>query len=590
MSKQMKSLTLRGTKYEIVDEQARNTIAGAYRDIRRDCAAAIEQTAAGPVIKVDDSSNNPFINLRLFGKTTQFTTKGNQLADFANGNASDGITATFSDDTLTIVGDGSALYQHYRTDITSVYVNNPGSVLYFTCESIDSTNTIDGQLVQLNVEKSSGTWKYTAICNKDGIATPYTIPADVSDVTRVNVSIYTTNSATASANTITIVKPMLQFGTSSLDYEPYTGAVASPNPSYPQDLESVAEDGDLEIRVHGANLCNLPDMESYSNNGIYWKYSNGAIVANGTASAQSYVPPSTCTLDLIPGTYTVSGGVDNVSVIVTRKRDGVSAWFTSSNGSSATFDVEEGDILYLYGQVPNGKTVVNVVVYPVITAGTTPMPYESYSEQILTASIQNRVAGVPVTSGGNYTDANGQQWICDEIDFERGVHIQRVGMTRFAGLEWAQNSSGKYFCNSDRGIYSNQHAPICTHMVGGLSSSGNKSDIIFINANQDIRLNITLDNDTVEGVASAMNDAVLYGALAAPIETALTDEQITAYKTLCTNYPNTTIVNDSCAFMEVTYNMDLAAYALSLVTDARIQSAVNNWLNANYAIAEEASF
>ena len=35
--------------------------------------------------------------------------------------------------------------------------------------------------------------------------------------------------------------------------------------------------------------------------------------------------------------------------------------------------------------------------------------------------------GIPVSSGGNFTDANGQKWVCDEVDFARGVYVQRIG-------------------------------------------------------------------------------------------------------------------------------------------------------------------
>ena len=34
--------------------------------------------------------------------------------------------------------------------------------------------------------------------------------------------------------------------------------------------------------------------------------------------------------------------------------------------------------------------------------------------------------GIPVSSGGNYTDSSGQQWICDEFDYKRGKYVQRV--------------------------------------------------------------------------------------------------------------------------------------------------------------------
>ena len=57
--------------------------------------------------------------------------------------------------------------------------------------------------------------------------------------------------------------------------------------------------------------------------------------------------------------------------------------------------------------------------------------YEPYREQLLTLPTPNGLPGIPVTSGGNYTDQNGQQWICDEVDLERGVKVQRVDKTAF---------------------------------------------------------------------------------------------------------------------------------------------------------------
>ena len=57
--------------------------------------------------------------------------------------------------------------------------------------------------------------------------------------------------------------------------------------------------------------------------------------------------------------------------------------------------------------------------------------YEPYREQLLTLPTPNGLPGIPVTSGGNYTDQNGQQWVCDEVDLERGVKVQRVDKTAF---------------------------------------------------------------------------------------------------------------------------------------------------------------
>ena len=49
--------------------------------------------------------------------------------------------------------------------------------------------------------------------------------------------------------------------------------------------------------------------------------------------------------------------------------------------------------------------------------------YEPYREQLLTLPTPNGLPGIPVTSGGNYADSQGQQWICDEVNLERGVKV-----------------------------------------------------------------------------------------------------------------------------------------------------------------------
>lgn len=57
--------------------------------------------------------------------------------------------------------------------------------------------------------------------------------------------------------------------------------------------------------------------------------------------------------------------------------------------------------------------------------------YEPYREQLLTLPTPNGLPGIPVTSGGNYTDSQGQQWVCDEVDFGKNVKVQRVDKAAF---------------------------------------------------------------------------------------------------------------------------------------------------------------
>ena len=170
-----------------------------------------------------------------------------------------------------------------------------------------------------------------------------------------------------------------------------------------------------------------------------------------------------------------------------------------------------------------------------------------------TLSIPYTIHGIPVTSGGNYTDANGQQWICDEVDFERGVYVQRVEAITLTGAEnWVEHASNRLYVQiKDVDTYQKQPL-ICSHATyspssveGNYASSGSKG--IYLNKNDLYR--------TVDELVEFLNEnnIVVCVALATPIETPLTAAQIEAYKSLHTNEPNTTISNDQNAWMEVKY-------------------------------------
>lgn len=58
--------------------------------------------------------------------------------------------------------------------------------------------------------------------------------------------------------------------------------------------------------------------------------------------------------------------------------------------------------------------------------------YEPYHEQLLTLPTPTGLPGIPVTSGGTYTDSTGQQWVCDEVDFAAGVYVQRIVLVDLA--------------------------------------------------------------------------------------------------------------------------------------------------------------
>ncbi len=100
--------------------------------------------------------------------------------------------------------------------------------------------------------------------------------------------------------------------------------------------------------------------------------------------------------------------------------------------------------LTLYGKsIQNGTEIVSVGT----SLGYIHVFFESEEGYIRTLSMESPhygLMGVPVPSGGNFTDGNGQQWICDEIDFERGVIISRIGVID----SWDDNYVGDYYISS----------------------------------------------------------------------------------------------------------------------------------------------
>ena len=92
--------------------------------------------------------------------------------------------------------------------------------------------------------------------------------------------------------------------------------------------------------------------------------------------------------------------------------------------------------LTVYGRSTQDGTPSPDNPVPIVSAGdggtiTVTIGDGADERQTITLQTPNGLPGIPVTSGGNYTDPQGQQWVCDEMDLERGVKVQRVDKTCF---------------------------------------------------------------------------------------------------------------------------------------------------------------
>lgn len=185
------------------------------------------------------------------------------------------------------------------------------------------------------------------------------------------------------------------------------------------------------------------------------------------------------------------------------------------------------------------------------------------SSQTLTISTPNGLPGIPVTSGGNYTDENGWQWICDEVDFGRGVYVQRVWRESFDGSEnWTEYTTAtrEGFALNVLPENMNLRAGFCNQMVahtvimgieGIWFGRGKKNLYVHNSAFYDASLE---DNGLANWKAHlAEHPLVVMTYLDIPIETPLSAEELAAYQELHTNYPTTVITNDEDCWMEVGY-------------------------------------
>lgn len=187
------------------------------------------------------------------GNSYQYTTKGNQLFDFANARAvGGGVTWNFDNDVLSVSSiAGTTGYKSIQIDITDLCKENKGKSLKFTDNGYSVEDISLNPMVQITVKYSDGTSNfYRSLRNyRHNTSDKYTIPEDMTNISSVICGIYSNNTSNAVANNLIIEKPLLYFDDNN-EYEQYTGGKASPSPDYPQEIEVVS----------GKNLIGLGNL------------------------------------------------------------------------------------------------------------------------------------------------------------------------------------------------------------------------------------------------------------------------------------------------------------------------------------------
>ena len=230
--------------------------------------------------------------------------------------------------------------------------------------------------------------------------------------------------------------------------------------------------------------------------------------------------------------------------------------------------------LHIYGKSTQDGTPTPDAPVPIVNAGDSGTIVLTLGDgdsktQTLTLPTPNGLPGIPVTSGGNYTDPTGQHWVCDEVDLERGVKVQRVKVKElnpddkwaYRKLDSGNNNFQIRLANA--AIASNGKPCFCNILpFKNVIWNDNIKNLPKIYAiSQEITASFPPSSEysSLEAFKQLLTDvkSVIYYALATPIETPLTPAEIAAYKALTAYGPDTVVQASDGAGVKLEYQRDV---------------------------------
>ena len=230
--------------------------------------------------------------------------------------------------------------------------------------------------------------------------------------------------------------------------------------------------------------------------------------------------------------------------------------------------------LTVYGKSTQDGTPTPDTPVPIVSAGDGGSVVVTLSDgngktQTLTLPTPNGLPGIPVTSGGNYTDENGQQWVCDEVDLERGVRVQRVKAKELSpDVKWTYYKLASGNNNFQTRIYgedaSKNSLPSICNILPFKNVIWNDSiqnlPKIYAN-NQEITVSFPPNSEysSLEAFKQLLTNvkSIIYYCLASPIETPLAPAEIAAYKAIVAYAPDTVVQAADGAGVKLDYQRDV---------------------------------
>ena len=344
----------------------------------------------------------------------------------------------------------------------------------------------------------------------------------------------------------------------------------TPTPDAPMPIVSAGDGGSIAVKVTGKNLLDSALMNpTVDTRGLTAKQnSDGSYTISGIPIADDSIPiwfggswSNTVPLFTIPpGSY-----YSNVWLYYNdgKTKTGKTDAFTLSEPFRIT------GVMYIQPYAINER--YNFLIAPQLELGSTATTYSPYREQFLTLPTPNGLPGIPVTSGGNYTDPQGQQWVCDEVDPKKGVYVQRIGKRTITpkdtfGKSGLSTDDVNHFCLNNFSVHVGQagkkNVLMSNYFVAGTNQLFKEAGKTFLGGASGDRIYFSVDAQKYPDAETFKQWAVENGLmflyqLTDMVETHLIAGGLAAYKALTAYGPDTVVQAGDGAGVKLDYQRDV---------------------------------
>ena len=498
-----------------------------------------------PALLENSKGNRGLESLTLYGKSTQVSTTGAQLLPFEVGEKREG---------LEVFKDGIAISGARKNDIYAVGRSGMGNESSYDDFPLLASGEYyvysDSASVNLFVVAFRNGINITLGGSMKGVA----VKIKVMDGDKFRIFLRLEEAFNGK------VKAMIsKTQPTASNYEPYTGGKPSPSPEYPQEIKSAGQSGEIGVTVTGTNL--LPFEVGQKGNG-FEVFADGVQVDVDRETDIYAVGQNNGNVEsgydefalMTAGKYYIYSGTQDVYLYVVVWRKGKNVILGYSVGTNAAqIEIMDGDKFRIFLRTAaafKGKVKAMITRTPMNATS-----YEPYKPvQKLIVPTPNGLPGIPVSSGGNYTDEKGQQWVADEIDLAKGERVQWIGNKVLQESDLKKDTPDSIFVTLYNIKTVSNANPICSHLKYVPYQTADKKQILCISrVLEDIRIYLNSADFQVYKDFVNNNEVFLIWALKTPIRTPLPPETIAAYKALRTYSPTTTVINDAGAGMSVGY-------------------------------------